>query len=83
MKRNLAFLILLLSALSIFSSRAEPIVALTSDNRLLTFDSATPAIATATVAVTGLASVKHFLQSTFGRPPANSSRSAIPTESTP
>jgi len=65
MKRNPAFLILLLSALSIFSSRAELIVALTSDNRLLTFDSATPATAAATVAVTGLASGEALLAIDF------------------
>lgn len=35
-------------------TRAEPIIALTTDNRLFTFDSATPAAASAPVAVTGL-----------------------------
>jgi hypothetical protein len=36
------------------SAQAEPIVALTSDNRLITFDSATPGTAIETVTITGL-----------------------------
>ena len=36
------------------TAQAEPIVALTSDNRLITFDSATPGTATETVTITGV-----------------------------
>ena len=46
--------LLLFSAAAIVSSNAESIVALTSGNRLLTFDSATPGTVTKTVAITGL-----------------------------
>ena len=50
-------LVLTLSACALafsLSAQAEPIVALTSDSRLITFDSATPGTATETVTITGL-----------------------------
>lgn len=49
-----SFLFVTLVAALIVSTKAEPIIALTSGNRLLTFDSATPGTITKTVTVTGL-----------------------------
>lgn len=47
-------LLLLCAVAPLWSLRAEPIVALTSGDRLLTFDSATPETVSKTVAITGL-----------------------------
>ena len=54
MKRTVLFAALSIAAA--ISAQAEPIVALTSDNRLITFDSAAPATSTETVTITGVAS---------------------------
>lgn len=59
MKKLLLFLILATAAA--LSCRAETMTALTSGNRLLTFDSATPGTITKTVTVTGLAAGENLL----------------------
>ncbi len=55
MKKTLLTLTVCAMAFAI-SAKAEPIVALTSDGRLITFDSATPGTSTDTVTITGLQS---------------------------
>ncbi|MGI8820752.1 MAG: DUF4394 domain-containing protein [Chthoniobacterales bacterium] len=52
--KNKIVLTLLATATLAFSTRAETITALTSNNRLLTFDSATPQTITSTVTITGV-----------------------------
>jgi hypothetical protein len=58
------------------AAQAEPILVLTSDNRLLTVDSATPETATKNVAIAGLASGESLVAIDFRPATGVSSASA-------
>lgn len=59
--KKLTLAILAVIASAMVSAQAEPLVGLTSDNRLIFFDSATPATITKTLNVTGLATGETLL----------------------
>ncbi len=59
--KKLTLGILAIIASAMVSAQAEPLVGLTSDNRLIFFDSATPGTVTKTLNVTGLATGETLL----------------------
>lgn len=59
--KKLTLLSIFLAMIAVLPAHAEPIIALTSGNRLLSFDSATPGTITKTLAVAGLAAGENLL----------------------